>query len=733
MAVPLGCVYSPNKHIPDLLTLPYEPVYCKSCRAILNPSCRIDFVSKTWTCPFCFTRNHLPRQYAEHMSETSLPGELMPGYTTVEYKMTSRGLSPPVFFLVVDTAMIEDELEALKQSLIVALDMIPENAYVGLITFGTVVQLYDLAYTSCVKSHVFKGDKEITAAKVQQLLAAFRGRQQSGGHADISEPIRRFLMPRGECEFQLSAILEDLQQDPWPVQAGFRPLRCTGAALSVAVSLLELGFTGAGGHILLFTSGPCTVGDGMVVTTKLEERLRSHHDIKKGEATHYEKAEKFYEGLAARLVKNGHACDIFACSLDQLGLMEMRHLFESTGGCLVNHEAFKGGVQGDVFVQSLMKLFEENDEGHLSMAFGARVEIFTSREIKVCGVIGPVASLGVKGPSVADVQIGVGGTRAWAASGMSDHTTLSFFFEVANQEPLAEGRQFFVQIVTQYQHPNGEHRMRVTTMARPVGDTQRGLDAVARGFDQEAAAVITARYVAHRARSEETFDIMRWLDRMLIRLCSRFGTYTKDDATSFSLAQNFSIFPQFMFHLRRSQFLQVFNSSPDETTIFRHELSSQTVQNCLVMIQPTLICYSLSGAPQPVLLDNTSIGADRILLLDAFFWVTLWTGETIAAWRNQGYHEMAGYENVKSLLEDPREDLQDLIKDRFPVPRVIETDQHKSQARFLLAKLNPSVTHANPAGAYGPGQAASELIFTDDVSLQVFLEHLAKLAVSGDQ
>ena len=37
--------------------------------------------------------------------------------------------------------MIEDELEALKQSLIVTLDMIPETAYVGLITFGTVVQV----------------------------------------------------------------------------------------------------------------------------------------------------------------------------------------------------------------------------------------------------------------------------------------------------------------------------------------------------------------------------------------------------------------------------------------------------------------------------------------------------------------------------------------------------------------------------------------------------------------
>merc|ERR1711957_1020205 len=132
------------------------------------------------------------------------------------------------------------------------------------------------------------------------------------------------------------------------------------------------------------------------------------------------------------------------------------------------------------------------------------------------------------------------------------------------------------------------------------------------GFDQEAAAVLTARYVAHRARSEETFDIMRWLDRMLIRLCSRFGQYTKDDSTSFSLSANFSIYPQFMFHLRRSQFLQVFNSSPDETAFFRAILLREKVTNSLVMIQPTLMAYSLQGPACPVMLDVGSCSPERI-------------------------------------------------------------------------------------------------------------------------
>lgn len=57
--------------------------------------------------------------------------------------------------------------------------------------------------------------------------------------------------------------------------------------------------------------------------------------------------------------------------------------------------------------------------------------------------------------------------------------------------------------------------------------------------------------------TQEGFDATRWLDRKLIRLCSKFGDYRKDDPSSFNLNPSFSLFPQFMFNLRRSQFVQV--------------------------------------------------------------------------------------------------------------------------------------------------------------------------------
>ena len=60
----------------------------------------------------------------------------------------------------------------------------------------------------------------------------------------------------------------------------------------------------------------------------------------------------------------------------------------------------------------------------------------------------------------------------------------------------------------------------------------------------------------------------------------------------------------------------------------------------------------------------------------------------------------------------------------MPVPRLIMCDQNGSQARYLLAKLNPSVTHNSNEGT-------GTMLLSDDVSLQVFTEHLKRLAVQG--
>lgn len=46
-----------------------------------------------------------------------------------------------------------------------------------------------------------------------------------------------------------------------------------------------------------------------------------------------------------------------------------------------------------------------------------------------------------------------------------------------------------------------------------------------------------ARYGVLRAEQEEPIEILKWLDRSLIRLVSRFGDYKKDDPSSFTLSK----------------------------------------------------------------------------------------------------------------------------------------------------------------------------------------------------
>jgi len=155
-------------------------------------------------------------------------------------------------------------------------------------------------------------------------------------------------------------------------------------------------------------------------------------------------------------------------------------------------------------------------------------------------------------------------------------------------------------------------------------------------------------------------------------------------------------------------------------------LNDADVNNSLIMIQPTLMSYTFDVEPHPVLLDSVSIRTDVILLLDTFFHILIFHGETIAQWRKANYQEQEGYENFKELLESPIGDAQELLEDRNPIPRYVVTDQGGSQARFLLSKLNPSTTHMSGSG-YGAGPAGGQAIFTDDVSLQVFMEHLKRL------
>merc|ERR1719182_499716 len=660
IVVPIGALYTPLKPIGNPPPLVYDPIRCNGCGALLNPYCQLDFRTKLWTCPFCLGRNHFPPHYAENITETNLPAELIPQFTTVEYELQQRSVGPPVFLFVVDACLPESELESLKDSIQQTLNLLPEDALVGLITFGAHVLVHEIGFGECHKAIAFKGSKDYSAQRVQELLNIAPGtrpqqqQQQQGGRAAA---IGSFLMTVGDCSFTVESILEDLGRDPWPAAADQRAARCTGAALAVAVGLLEAAAPRQGSRVMLFVGGPSTVGPGMVVDKARSEDMRSHQDLVKGNAPHVKKAQEFYAKLAERAASNAHVVDCFACSLDQVGLHEMRSCVDRTGGVAILGDSFTQSV----FKESLRRVFRRHADdqpgpnaGHLVMGFAASLQFLTS-----------------------------------------------------------------------YQHASGKQRLRCTTLCGAWQPDPSDASPVARSFDQEAAAVLMARVAVHRTETEEVADILRWVDRSLIRLCAKFADYRKDDPSSFRLPHEFSVYPQFVFNLRRSQFLQLFNSSPDEASYYRMVLVRENTTNSLVMIQPTLVSYGFQAPPTPAMLDASSVRPDVILLLDTFFYVIVFHGETIAAWRDQRYQDSDEHVHFRTLLHQPLEDANAIMDARFPVPRYIIADQHKSEARFLICKLNPSVTH-NSTDVH-----AGQVIPTDDVSLKVFMEHLMKLAVES--
>jgi hypothetical protein len=67
------------------------------------------------------------------------------------------------------------------------------------------------------------------------------------------------------------------------------------------------------------------------------------------------------------------------------------------------------------------------------------------------------------------------------------------------------------------------------------------------------------------------------------------------------------------------------------------------------------------------------------------------SGEKIADWRNKGYQNDPSFGHFRDLLEAPKADAANLMKDRFPQPRYIECDQGSSPARFIYAVIDPDV------------------------------------------
>jgi len=292
---------------------------------------------------------------------------------------------------------------------------------------------------------MFDGGIEHTSTQIKKLL-------QIG-----APPANKntFVVPLSTVDAHLTTLLKELTSDPKPTKPDARALRATGPALAVALSVLEGTFQHSGARVLMFCGGPATHGPGLVLGVPHTEQMRSHTELEKEQAPYVHKACKYYSNLADMAVKNGHAVEVFSCSLNQTGVLEMQETFKQTGGCVILSESF----EHKMFTESLKSLFSRDAKNFLKMGFGARIEVRASKELAISGGIGHFVSAGNKSGNISKVEVGIGGTCEWKTSVMDQNSAFAFYFEVDNpkETPMQEGKYGKRCSVARLLHIIGSH------------------------------------------------------------------------------------------------------------------------------------------------------------------------------------------------------------------------------------------------------------------------------------
>lgn len=184
-------------------------------------------------------------------------------------------------------------------------------------------------------------------------------------------------------------------------------------------------------------------------------------------------------------------------------------------------------------------------------------------------------------------------------------------------------------------------------------------------------------------------------------------------------------FPQFIYHLRRSGIINPFGSPPDQALYQKTCLMRESVANCMVMIQPALIRYLPDASqPAPVELDISELREDVILLLDSYFNVLVWYGESVYGWKEQNLQDEPEYEYLKEFFAMPLQDASDIMYDRLPVSNFYETFKNDGKERYLKSRVNPSKSNKVEDDGH---------FCSDDAPITLFMDYLVKSVINYNE
>ncbi|KAL0230107.1 hypothetical protein PCE1_003669 [Barthelona sp. PCE] len=714
LPIPVSAFYTPMKDVDGLLLAKTRPCICLKCGAYLNPFCAGDLQQRRWICQFCNTGNSLPEEIVQN------PSVLDAKHMTCEYVLGNNAHTP-FYLFIIDTNQPLNILDQLKTTILRTLDYMPPEAQIGLITYSENVLLWDLQSEGLPRSYVFDGEEIPSDGDFEGTLRSL---------FDIAQS---FIRPVGDCVFAFSELLDAVFRSVPSSQLGNYCRSCAGVALGIAHKIVEKLCHGQTGRVLLFNANPITHGKGLFAEIDKRKTLRTHLDLKEHNAPHTKSSRNFFRQLADKFCDIGVSVDVWSASVRQTGVYEMVEVFERTGGHCFMCDRFTD----DIFTSSLLKSFARaGGIGHSGLyedveaqsivgipcVFNAKIKVQTPPYIVFKGLVDN------REPTEKD------GNEFFVGQ-LTPNSTFAFVFDIDESlgtQNFSARPYRYIQFTTQYTHPNGKMVLRVTTIA-VNWNVSNNMNELVKGFDQEAAAVLLARMATKIMRETAEHDEARiYVDRTVVDLCSLFSSYTINVPSSVTFPQTMTNFPQFSFYLRRNVLLSNFNESPDETTYKRYIFERCTVNDSLVIIQPTLTKYSMDST-ESVLLDISSLQRECLLVLDTYYTVLLHYDEEFKNWRAMNYHEEEGFSWFGDLIASADEHARSILNERWPTPVLHFTHPNHSQMRFLKSILNPPSLavrgQTRPTGNSQnmPFTSKGNPLKTSDVSYSDFMESLRGL------
>ena len=743
--LPIAAILNPFENI-----LPTPPnvsrplARCSFCVAVCNPFCGTrETDQRDWRCGFCGKWNrskafgtnnlkprtqtidrdpryHEPLELGFDVVETFVSPEASAMNRSVSSARAVLGKRPAACIFVIDTNICSSDLCNFSNSLEQVLSQLPHDAYVGLITIGQCVNVYEVSarYNSAISADSFNCYTELTPSDVDSFLK--RDEDHCG----------EFMSPVHYCKDHIVAIVQNLPGVSVPRPMSRKEERTVRrkqrkAAKEIVddretivssersrsqkklstrhdeslrktektpIRLRVVNETAVGAK--LGSSKNRCIGTGVVfalgILRAAQEASGSIIVCTNGEANAGKTTLRNFETIGECALKQNVVVHIMCIGSVPFNTPLLRKLSQANGGSVTIYRTF-----GCTLEQNILQALTRFSSARIGLTgkgtknIRTNVSVRSTYGVELAHVIGP-SNLVISEQAMPAPAIETGSAVHDFSMVMADaNSAITFYFNASKVGSL--DRCTYIQfIVTATDEAGGSVSRVITRRLVTTSSKEAYLKSVDIGVTTVAIGKKAVRMASNLQNpalaSEDICNRMYNTIGFFRRCCER-----KQELFPGCL----EAIPKQLFNLLRGPCIGSIIQHEDDIECVRDMYLKASFEDCIRLTSPQLMCLSrhkLIQAGRPpavdpklletllvrVPLETLALQSNSILILDHHTDILIWSGA-----------EMKGieYDVVRTTCIQM---VEQWCVGRYPYPNIMQFSEGDSMARFLEARLVPS-------------------------------------------